>query len=109
MSNQTTSPYQAHIDRCRQPKSWLKVKNILTWLQLGIRNKYDTKQLCEKLNARSIKPLVSNNWTVNSLQMQLLKMARLDSDSSLAAGWAYLMKTGSVTNEDHQLLLDRVK
>ena len=109
MNNQIVSPYQAHIDKCKQPKSWLKVKNILTWLHLGIRNKYDTKQLCDKMNARSVKPLVSNQWNYAMLQMQLLKMSRLDSDSSLAAGWAYLMKTGSVTHEDHQLLLDRVK
>lgn len=104
-----TDAYQAKIDQSKAPKKWQDVKNILTWLQLGIRNGYDTKTLCDKLNAKKVKTLTGSLWTMNSLQMQILKMARLDDDSSLARGWAYLMKTGQVTAADMALLQDRVR
>ena len=102
-------PYQAKIEASKQPKKWVEVRNILNWLQLGIRNLYDTKTLCEKLNTKKIKTLTGGEWTMNSLQMQICKMSRLDSDSSLARGWAYLLRTGQVTKHDHELLLDRVR
>jgi hypothetical protein len=101
--------YQAKIDASKAPKKWADVKNILNWLQLGIRNGYDTKTLCDKLNARRIKTLTGGTWSMNSLQMQILKMARLEDDSSLARGWAYLMKLGQVTEQDMALLQDRVR
>lgn len=104
-----TDPYQDKIDKSKQPKKWSDVKNILNWLQLGFRNLYDTKTLCEKLNAKRVKTLTGGAWTPNSLQMQCLKMARLDDDSSLARGWAFLMRTGQVTAADMALLQDRVR
>lgn len=101
--------YAAKIALSKQPKRWQDVKNILNWLQLGIRNLYDTHTLCDKLNARNVKTLTGGRWTINSLQMQILKMSRMDDDSSLARGWAYLMKTGQVTENDMVLLQDRVR
>jgi hypothetical protein len=101
--------YQDKINSSKQPKKWLAVKNILTWLQLGIRNRYETKVLCDKLNAKGIKTLTGLSWSSNSLAMQLLFMSRLDEDSSLARGWAYLMKQGQVTAADMLLLQDRVR
>lgn len=101
--------YQEKINSSKEPKKWIVVKNILNWLQLGIRNGYETKVLCDKLNAKGIKTLTGLQWTVHSLQMQTLKIARLDDDSSLARGWAYLMKQGQVTAADMALLQDRVR
>jgi hypothetical protein len=65
--------------------------------------------LCDKLNAKGIKTLTGLSWTANSLQMQTLKMSRLDDDSSLARGWAFLMKQGQVTAADMAILQDRVR
>ena len=101
--------YQQKIEASKQPKKWSVVKNILSWLQLGIRNKLETKTLCDKLNAKGIKTLTGLHWSSNSLAMQLLFMSRLDDDSSLARGWAYLMKQGQVTAADMLLLQDRVR
>lgn len=104
-----SDPYQAKIDKCKQPKQWSKVKYLLQYLILGIRNKYDTATMVQKLNARGIKPLVSDRFNMNSLQMQIMFMARLDETSTLGRGFAYMLKTGEATAADMALLQDRVR
>ena len=101
--------YQAKIDASKEPKKWSKVRKILQYLQLGFRNGYGTKVLCDKLNAKQVKTLTDGTWSMSSLQMQILKMSRLDDDSSLARGWAYMLRTGQATAKDMALLQDRVR
>lgn len=101
--------YQQKIDQCKQPKKWSTVRRILQYIILGVRNNYPTATIVSKLNARGIKPLVSSSWTANSLQMQIMFMARLDEASSLGRSFGYMLHTGEATANDMALLQDRVR
>lgn len=109
MSMTFTDAYQAKIDNCKAPKSWDKVKRILQYLILGVRNNYQTSVIVDKLNARGIKPLVSDRWTPHSCAMQLMFMSRLDESSSLGRGFAYMLKTGDANENDLFLLRERTR
>lgn len=101
--------YQAKIEKCKAPKNYSTVHNILHYLLTGIRKGYDTELLCKKLNTHSIKPLVADKWTANSLQMQIMFIARLDDKNSLARGFMTMLRQGEATMEDLQLFHDRVR
>lgn len=100
--------YEAHIAKCKEPKNKVKVKRILDHILIGIRKGYNTAFLVKKLNDHHIKPLVSDKWTVNSLQMQIMKIAKLDSESSLASAFGWMLKTGLATNADYELFQTRI-
>lgn len=101
--------YSRYIEKSKAPKKASTVKTIVSWIMLGIRKGYDTKLLAEKLNTQGIKTVLNKPWTYHSLQMQILKMARLDSDSSLAWGLAMLIHEGKVSPEDLELLEARTR
>lgn len=104
-----TDQYAKHIEKCKAPKKAATVKTIVEWIMLGIRRGYDTQLLAEKLNLKGIKTLVGKKWTYYSLQMQIRKMAMLDSDSSLAWGLSMLIKEGKVSANDLELLDARTR
>lgn len=101
--------YNAYIKSCKAPKKPSVVKNIVRWILVGIRKGYDTQLIADKLNEHRIKTLQNKTWTYNSLQMQILKMARLDRDSSLAWALATMIEEGSAYEHDLVLLADRTK
>ena len=100
--------YEAHIAKCKAVKNQNKVNRILKYILLGIQKGYDTALLVQKLNDHHIKPLVSDKWTANSLQMQIMLIARLDPQSSLAMGFGFMLKTGLATNADYELFQTRI-
>jgi hypothetical protein len=101
--------YEAKIAKCKAPKNYSSVHRILTHLLIGLRKGYDTEYLCNRLNQYSIKPLVAERWTPNSLQMQIMFIARLDDKNSLARGFMTMLRNGEASMEDHQLFHDRVR
>jgi hypothetical protein len=96
--------YQKHIDKCKAPKNASTIKAIVLAILDGIRKGLDTNQLAEHLNCRGVKTIMKKPWNYFNLQMQLLKMARLESDSSLAMGLVMLVNEGIATPSDVQLL-----
>lgn len=101
--------YETYIEKCKAPKAKAKVHNIVHHLLLGIRQNYTSQYLADRLNQFKIYTLMSKAWTANSVQMQLLKMKRLDADSSLAWGFAHALSTGLANEDDRELLASRVR
>lgn len=101
--------YEKYIDKCKAPKKASAVKRIVEWIMLGVRKGYDSELLADKLNTQGIKTIQGKKWNYYSLQMQLLKMARLDTDSSLAWGLAMLLREGKVSADDLELLEARTR
>jgi hypothetical protein len=103
-----TSSYKWHIEMCKKPKKPAKVKRIVDHLLIGIRKEYSTSYMAARLNKYGVWTPMSRSWTPYSLQMQLLKMQRMDSNSSLAWGLVDALRTGDATQDDIDLLAARV-
>lgn len=100
--------YNDAIRKCKAKKKPENIDNILEHLLIGIRKQYPTNYMANRLNQYGIRTLTSRFWTPRSLQMQLLKMHRMDEESSLANGFADALKTGQATQDDLNLLAMRV-
>lgn len=98
-----------YIANCKAPKSVAAVTKIVKYILEGFRKGYDSTHLANQLNKFGIYTLMGKRWTANSVQMQALKMARFDHDSSLAWGFAKAMKSGEATQADLDLLLARTR
>lgn len=101
--------YTAYIESCKVPKSQAKVKNIVYWILVGIRKGYTTQQIADKLNAKAVLTIQGKKWTYHALQMQLLKMSRLDNASSLAWALGCMLDAGDATESDVTLLKERTR
>lgn len=101
--------YQKHIAKCKAPKNPSTIKVIVSTILDGIRKGLNTFELAEYLNDRGVKTIMNKPWNYYNLQMQLLKMARLDSDSSLAWGLNLLLEEGTANESDLFLLTQRTK
>jgi hypothetical protein len=104
-----TSSYEWHIKMCKKPKKPAKVKRIIAYLLIGIRKEYPTSYMAARLNQYGVWTLMSRSWTPYSLQMQLLKMQRMDTNSSLAWGLADALRCGDASQEDIDKLTTRVE
>ena len=100
---------QSYIASSKAPKKPSKVKQIVEYILLGLRKEYATPFLAERLNQHKVFTLMGKRWSYESLQMQILKMARFDHDSSLAWGLWQALKSGSATQADLELLQARVR
>lgn len=98
-----------YIANCKAPKQQSKIKKIVQYIVEGFRKGYDSTHLANQLNKIGVYTLMDKRWTANSVQMQALKMARFDDDSSLAWGFARAMKSGEATQADLDLLLARTR
>lgn len=96
--------YSNYIEKCKSPKKAVAIRAIVMNIMTGIRQHLTTKELAEKLNSSKVYTLMKKKWTSNSLQMQILKMARLERDSNLAWGLATLTKQNFITKSDLELL-----
>lgn len=103
------SSYKWEIHLRKAPKKPEKIKRIVKYILIGIRKGYDTPYMAQRLNKYGIWTLRSKSWTASSLQMQILKMQRQDSDSSLAWGLADAIRVGDATEEDIDLLDARIR
>lgn len=101
--------YQAYIASCKAPKSQAKIMNIVKWIIAGLRKGFSTPELATKLNEKGVMTIQGKQWTYNALQMQLLKMSRLDNDSSLAWALSSLLCRGAVSEHDLELLKTRTR
>lgn len=100
--------YNSAIRKSKAPKKPEKVMNIVSHLLIGVRKEYPTKYMANRLNQYGVPTLMSRRWTPYSLQMQLLKMHRMDTNSSLAWGLSEALRTGEASQEDINLLATRV-
>lgn len=101
--------YEKYIARCKAPKNEEKVMQIVEHILIGLRKGYATAYMANRLNQYRIYTLMGKAWTPHSLQMQILKMQRLDADSSLAWGLAQAIEEGDATADDLELLAARVR
>lgn len=101
--------YTRYIEKCKAKKKALPIKNIVKNIIIGIRQGLNSTQLADKLNSLKVYTLMRKSWTPNSLQMQILKMARMDTDSTLAWGLATLIKEKFVNSDDISLLSQRAR
>jgi hypothetical protein len=99
--------WNMYIERCKQPKSIAKVEKIVEKILKGFRLGLSSSEIAEKMNGIAVYTLMNKRWTANSLQMQALKMARFDADSSLAWGFAKALANGLATQADVDLLNER--
>jgi hypothetical protein len=93
----------------KSPKKVEKVKRIVDHILIGVRKGYDTPYMARRLNKYGIWTLRSRSWTANSLQMQLLKMHRMESGSTLAQGLSEAIQAGDATQDDLNLLAGRIE
>jgi|GEM_PF-3944065 len=98
-----------YIANCKAPKATDTIKKIVKYIVEGFRKGYDSTHLANQLNKIGVYTLMGKRWTANSVQMQALKMARFDLDSSLAWGFAKAMKSGEATQADLERLLARTR
>jgi hypothetical protein len=98
-----------YIANCKAPKAVAKVTTIVSKILKGFRLGMSSQAIADKLNEICVYTLMGKRWTANSVQVQALKMARFDLDSSLAWGFAKAMKSGEATQADLDLLLARTR
>lgn len=101
--------YEKHIAKCKAPKNPSTIKVIVSTILDGIRKGLNTFELAEYINDSGVKTIMNKPWNYYNLQMQLLKMARLDPDSSLAWGLNLLLEEGKANESDLFLLTQRTK
>lgn len=101
--------YESYIQSCKAPKGQEKIKRIVHWIIVGIRKGYTTNIIAEKLNIHNILTIQGKQWTYHALQMQLLKISRLDSDSSLAWAFSVMLNDGNANEADLLLIQERTR
>lgn len=101
--------YQKHIAKCKAPKNPSTIKVIVSTILDGIRKGLNTFELAKYLNDSGVKTIMNKPWNYYNLQMQLVKMARLDPDSSLAWGLNLLLEENKANETDLFLLTQRTK
>jgi hypothetical protein len=100
---------KSHNMASKAPNKRIRAQLIVTNVIHGIRAGFGTATIAEKLNGFGILTITKKRWTVYSLQMQILKMARFDSRSTLAMTLNQLIEYGDITRDDIGLLDTRVR
>lgn len=98
-----------HSKAIKAPNKRIRALLIVGTIIHGIRAGFDTASLVEKLNGFGILSITKKQWTVYSLQMQILKMARHDVRSTLAMTLGDMICYGDISHEDIHLLESRVR
>ena len=101
--------YDEKIARCKEPKDPAVLRKLVGYILLGIRKNLPTKEMSEKLNTFGAKPLCAARWSPNSLQMQMMHMARLTKSNSLARMLASMLDAGEAALSDFELLQGRIR
>lgn len=98
-----------HSKASQAPNKRIRAQLIVASIIHGIRSGFNTASLVEKLNGFGILSLTKKRWTVYSLQMQILKMARHDVRSTLAITLGDMICYGDISQDDIYLLESRVR
>lgn len=101
------SPYDREIEKRKAPKNLTVVTHIIKHIIICLQRGYSAAEAAAKLNTHKIYTITGRRWTANSLQMQIMRMARLDGDSSLAYGIRSMLRTGEATTDDYALMVGR--
>jgi hypothetical protein len=101
--------YIAYIQRCKSPKNPTKIKHIVESILEGLRLGQTTEMLARSLNEKGVRTIQDKFWSYNALQMQLLKMAKSDPDSSLAWALSELIDEEKATLADVALIRARTR
>jgi hypothetical protein len=104
-----TNAYDAYIVKCKSPKDPDKLKRIVLSILKLLRLGLSTDEIANELNELGVQSIQDKLWSYNALQMQLLKMAKKDPDSSLAWALVALLDTGEVSNEDIILIKSKTR
>lgn len=101
--------YDAYVQSCKSPKNPVKIKHIVESILQGLRMGQTTDELARSLNEKGVRTIQDKRWSYNALQMQLLKMAKTDPDSSLAWALSELIDEEKATLEDVALIRARTR
>jgi hypothetical protein len=101
--------YNAYIESCKAPKSQAKVEAIVAAILSLLRKGLTVEQIAFELNQSKMFTIQGKPWNYYSLQMQIGKMARLESNSSLAWGLKVLIETGDAHQDDLLMLRQRTR
>jgi hypothetical protein len=101
--------YDEKIAKCKAIKNPTVVRKLVGYILAGIRKQVPTSAMAARLNECNIKPLCAAAWNAQNLQMQILKMARLNKSNSLARMLASMLDAGEVAPSDFELLQGRIR
>lgn len=101
--------YENYIKECKKTKDPLRIEKIVEHIIIGLRKKYSTRFLAERLNRYKIFSIMDKPWTASSLHVQIRKIYMSDPCSSIAMEFKKFLNTGKATEEDVLLLSLRVR
>jgi hypothetical protein len=101
--------YTDYIAKCKAPKAPGQVKHLIQCFILGAKRGWSNAQIADRLNELKIRSLVGKRWSSNNVAMAVLKMVRLDENSSLAHMLAIMLQSGEVSEDDLALLKARTR
>lgn len=101
--------YESYINKCKRKKDPLRIKRIVEHIIIGLRKKYPTRFLAERLNKYKVFSIMDKPWTPSSLHVQIRKIYMSDPCSSIAMEFKNFLNTGKATEEDVLLLSSRVR
>jgi hypothetical protein len=101
--------YENYIKECKKTKDALQITRIVEHIIIGVRKKYSTRFLAERLNKYKIFSIMNRLWTPSSLHVQIRKIYMSDPCSSIAMEFKNFLNTGRATEEDVLLLSSRVR
>lgn len=101
--------YHAYIASCMEPKRGSLCFKIAEKILKGVRRGYSSEKIARKMNEIEVYTIMGKEWSPNSVQMQILNMARFDEHSSLAWAFAQMISKGEATQDDIDLLEARTR